>query len=128
VREAARFVDLPEDMLETSPVELSGGIAAGVRAMRPEVLVLDEPTAGLDPRGRDSLLENIDAHHSELGAAVMIVTHIPLTYLARALLPILVPLFISAFCRRRRRTRMTKLGMAPRLADAVNGGGGDAAG
>ncbi|MDR0446956.1 MAG: energy-coupling factor transporter ATPase, partial [Oscillospiraceae bacterium] len=80
VREAARFVDLPEDMLEKSPFELSGGYrrraaVAGVIAMRPEVLILDEPTAGLDPRGRDSLLENIDAYHSELGAAVIIVTH-----------------------------------------------------
>ncbi|MDR2615546.1 MAG: energy-coupling factor transporter ATPase [Oscillospiraceae bacterium] len=80
VREAARFVGLPEDMLEKSPFELSGGFrrraaVAGVIAMRPEVLILDEPTAGLDPRGRDSLLENIDAYNTELGATVIIVTH-----------------------------------------------------
>jgi energy-coupling factor transport system ATP-binding protein len=80
VREAARFVSLPEAMLEKSPFELSGGYrrraaVAGVIAMRPELLILDEPTAGLDPRGRDSLLENIDDYHSQRGAAVIIVTH-----------------------------------------------------
>ncbi|MDR1329604.1 MAG: energy-coupling factor transporter ATPase [Oscillospiraceae bacterium] len=80
VREAARFVSLPEAMLEKSPFELSGGYrrraaVAGVIAMRPELLILDEPTAGLDPRGRDSLLENIDDYHAQRGAAVIIVTH-----------------------------------------------------
>jgi energy-coupling factor transport system ATP-binding protein len=80
VREAARFVALPEEMLEKSPFELSGGYrrraaVAGVIAMRPEVLILDEPTAGLDPRGRDSLLENIGAYNAERGATVIVVTH-----------------------------------------------------
>jgi energy-coupling factor transporter ATP-binding protein EcfA2 len=61
VREAARFVDLPEDLLEKSPFALSGGYRRWLIAMR--------------PRGRDSLLENINAYHFEPGAAVIIVTH-----------------------------------------------------
>ncbi|MDR0905105.1 MAG: energy-coupling factor transporter ATPase [Oscillospiraceae bacterium] len=80
VREAARFVNLGDDILERSPFDLSGGqrrraAIAGVIAMRPEVLILDEPTAGLDPQGRDELLANIDAYHGERGATVIIVTH-----------------------------------------------------
>ncbi|MDR3310681.1 MAG: energy-coupling factor transporter ATPase [Oscillospiraceae bacterium] len=80
VREAAVFAGLSEAELGKSPFELSGGqkrraAIAGVIAMRPEVLILDEPTAGLDPAGRDSLLANIDGYRDRQGAAVIIVTH-----------------------------------------------------
>ena len=71
VREAAAFVGVPEEHLEKSPFDLSGGqkrrvAIAGVIAMEPDVLILDEPTAGLDPQGRDSILENIRAYHGGL--------------------------------------------------------------
>ncbi len=80
VREAARFTGVPEDVFEHSPLELSGGqkrrvAIAGVIAMRPEVLVLDEPTAGLDPQGRESILANILQYHRETGSTVILVTH-----------------------------------------------------
>lgn len=80
VREAAAFVGLSEDMLELSPFDLSGGekrrvAVAGVMAMRPEVLILDEPTAGLDPHGRDMLLEQIGAYRRECGSTVLLVSH-----------------------------------------------------
>lgn len=80
VREAAEFVGLDESVLQKSPFELSGGqkrraAIAGVIAMRPEVLILDEPTAGLDPRGQESILHNISKYHSLMGATVIMVTH-----------------------------------------------------
>ncbi|MEG2203540.1 MAG: energy-coupling factor transporter ATPase [Oscillospiraceae bacterium] len=80
VAEAARFSGLSADLMEKSPFELSGGqkrrvAIAGVLAMRPEVLVLDEPTAGLDPRGREQLLEEIDQYHRETGSTVLLVSH-----------------------------------------------------
>lgn len=80
VREAAAFVGLDEELLEKSPFELSGGqkrraAIAGVIAMRPQVLILDEPTAGLDPRGQESILENISSYHRKMGATVIMVTH-----------------------------------------------------
>ncbi|MBR4157880.1 MAG: energy-coupling factor transporter ATPase [Oscillospiraceae bacterium] len=80
VREAARFTGVPEETFEHSPLELSGGqkrrvAIAGVIAMRPEVLVLDEPTAGLDPQGRESILANILDYHKETGSTVILVTH-----------------------------------------------------
>ena len=80
VREAARFTGVPEEVFEHSPLELSGGqkrrvAIAGVIAMRPEVLVLDEPTAGLDPQGRESILANILQYHRETGSTVILVTH-----------------------------------------------------
>lgn len=70
VRESLRFVGLSEDMMEKSPFELSGGqkrrvAIAGVLAMDPKVLILDEPTAGLDPRGRDTILGEIREYHEE---------------------------------------------------------------
>ena len=78
--EAARFTDLKEELLEKSPFELSGGekrraAIAGVIAMDPEVLILDEPTARLDPRGRDVLLSQIGQYHRERGNTVLLVSH-----------------------------------------------------
>lgn len=80
VHEAARFVGVEEEVLERSPFDLSGGqkrrvAIAGVIAMMPEVLVLDEPMAGLDPAGRESIMENILSYHRATGAAIVIVTH-----------------------------------------------------
>ena len=79
-QEAARFTGLREELLEKSPFELSGGekrraAIAGVIAMDPEVLILDEPTAGLDPRGRDVLLAQIGQYHKERGNTVLLVSH-----------------------------------------------------
>ncbi len=80
VREAARFVKLPESVMNKSPFELSGGqkrraAIAGVIAMQPEVLILDEPTAGLDPRGCDEIIDNIKEYREKRGATVIMVSH-----------------------------------------------------
>ena len=80
VRDAAAFVGLTEAMLDKSPFELSGGqkrrvAIAGVIAMEPKVLVLDEPTAGLDPRGRDDILTRIQDYHRAKNASVVLVSH-----------------------------------------------------
>ena len=80
VREAARYVGLEEDILEKSPFEISGGqkrraAIAGVISMRPKVLILDEPTAGLDPRGRDQILNLIREYHANTGSTVLLVSH-----------------------------------------------------
>lgn len=81
VREAMEFVKLPFDELkDRSPFELSGGqrrrvAIAGVLAMRPEVLILDEPTAGLDPRTRDEILDEIKAMHNKYKNTVILVSH-----------------------------------------------------
>lgn len=80
VREAAGFVEIEPEILEKSPFELSGGqkrrvAIAGVIAMRPDVLILDEPTAGLDPRGRDTIIENIRKFHEAMNSTVILVTH-----------------------------------------------------
>ncbi|SMC68835.1 energy-coupling factor transporter ATPase [Papillibacter cinnamivorans] len=80
VRWAAGIVGLEGSQLERSPFELSGGqkrraAIAGVIAMRPEVLILDEPTAGLDPRGRQDIIGQIREYHRERGAAVVLVSH-----------------------------------------------------
>ena len=80
VFEAAGFAALDEDLLKKSPFELSGGqkrraAIAGVIAMRPEVLVLDEPTAGLDPRGREEIIGNIMSYKRAHNATVIMVTH-----------------------------------------------------
>lgn len=80
VREAARFVGLSEALFEKSPLELSGGqkrriAIAGVIAMRPKVLILDEPTAGLDPAGCEGILKNITDYRRETGSTVLLVTH-----------------------------------------------------
>ena len=80
VLEAASFVGLSEDMLEKSPFDLSGGqkrraAIAGIIAMRPEVLVLDEPAAGLDPAGREAIFANIAEYRRKTGSTVIIVSH-----------------------------------------------------
>ena len=80
VREAAGFVGLTEAQLEVSPFDLSGGqkrrvAIAGVIAMEPEVLILDEPTAGLDPSGREEILRNIEAYRQAKNAAILMVSH-----------------------------------------------------
>ena len=80
VREAAEFVGLDPQLLEKSPFDLSGGqkrraAIAGIIAMRPDVLVLDEPAAGLDPRGRESIFENIREYQRKSGKTVVIVSH-----------------------------------------------------
>jgi len=80
VREAAKLVGLTEAQLEVSPFDLSGGqkrrvAIAGVIAMEPEVLVLDEPTAGLDPEGREEVLSNIEAYRRNKNATIMMVSH-----------------------------------------------------
>ena len=80
VREAAGFVGLTEEQLQVSPFDLSGGqkrrvAIAGVIAMEPEVLILDEPTAGLDPEGREEILCNIQQYRQAKNATIMMVSH-----------------------------------------------------
>ncbi len=80
VREAAAFVGLSDELLEKSPFELSGGqkrrvAIAGVMAMHPRVLVLDEPAAGLNPEGRDTILSQIRDYHEKTGITVLLVSH-----------------------------------------------------
>lgn len=79
-REALELVGFPEKYYKQSPFELSGGqkrraAIAGVLAMRPKVLILDEPTAGLDPKGRDEILDQIAYLHKETGMTVVLVSH-----------------------------------------------------
>ena len=80
VREAAQTVGLTEAQLEVSPFDLSGGqkrrvAIAGVIAMEPEILILDEPTAGLDPKGREEILKNIEDYRQKHNATIMMVSH-----------------------------------------------------
>ena len=80
VREAAAFVGITEEQLQVSPFDLSGGqkrrvAIAGVIAMEPEVLILDEPTAGLDPEGREEVLQNIESYRRAKNATIMMVSH-----------------------------------------------------
>ena len=80
VRESAALVGLTEDQLEKSPFELSGGqkrrvAVAGVMAMKPRILVLDEPAAGLDPEGRDEILSEVKDYHKKTGTTVLLVSH-----------------------------------------------------
>ena len=80
VREAAKFAQVDEELFERSPLELSGGqkrriAIAGVIALRPGVLILDEPTAGLDPAGCRQILDNIGEYHRRSGSTVIIVSH-----------------------------------------------------
>ena len=79
-KEALELVGYPEKYYKQSPFELSGGqkrrvAIAGVLAMRPKVLVLDEPTAGLDPKGRDEILDQVERLHKETGMTVILVSH-----------------------------------------------------
>lgn len=78
--EALEMVGFPNELFYNSPFELSGGqkrraAIAGVLAMKPEVLILDEPTAGLDPKGRDEILDQIKKLHEETGMTVILVSH-----------------------------------------------------
>ena len=78
--EALRNVGFPEELFYQPPFDLSGGqkrrvAIAGVLAMKPEVLILDEPTAGLDPKGRDEILDLISQMHKELGITIILVSH-----------------------------------------------------
>lgn len=80
VRRAAAFVGLREELFDKSPFDLSGGekrrvAVAGVMAMQPQVLILDEPTAGLDPHGQELLLGQIKEYQQESGATVLLVSH-----------------------------------------------------
>lgn len=80
VRQAAEFVGITDQQLQASPFDLSGGqkrrvAIAGVIAMEPEILILDEPTAGLDPEGREEVLANINAYREAKNATIMMVTH-----------------------------------------------------
>lgn len=80
VQQASAFAGLPKELLSKSPFDLSGGekrrtAIAGVIAMDPEVLILDEPTAGLDPMGRENLLEQINKYHKDRGNTILIVSH-----------------------------------------------------
>lgn len=79
-REALELVGFPEKYYKQSPFELSGGqkrrvAIAGVLAMKPKVLILDEPTAGLDPKGRDEILDQVEKLHKETGMTVILVSH-----------------------------------------------------
>lgn len=78
--QALEMVGFPKELFYNSPFELSGGqkrraAIAGVLAMKPEVLILDEPTAGLDPKGRDEILDQIKKLHEETGITVILVSH-----------------------------------------------------
>lgn len=80
VREAAGFVGISDELLQVSPFDLSGGqkrrvAIAGVIAMQPEILILDEPTAGLDPSGREDILTNIENYRKAKNATIMMVSH-----------------------------------------------------
>jgi len=80
VRESAELVGISPELLEVSPFDLSGGqkrrvAIAGVIAMEPEILILDEPTAGLDPEGREDVLANIDGYRKTKNATIMMVSH-----------------------------------------------------
>ncbi len=80
VREAAGFAGIDKELLQVSPFDLSGGqkrrvAIAGVIAMEPDILILDEPTAGLDPSGREDILRNIEAYRQAKNATIMMVSH-----------------------------------------------------
>ncbi|MCR5137527.1 MAG: energy-coupling factor transporter ATPase [Oscillospiraceae bacterium] len=80
IREAAEFTGISEELFSRSPLELSGGqkrriAIAGVIAMHPEILILDEPTAGLDPAGGRKIMENVCRYQEKTGASIVVVSH-----------------------------------------------------
>ena len=102
VRETARLVGLKDETLEKSPFDLSGGqkrrvAIAGVMAMGPKILILDEPTAGLDPKGRDKILGQIKEYHKEKGNTVLLVSH-SMEDVAKTVKKILVMNNAKIFC------------------------------
>ncbi|MBR3282654.1 MAG: energy-coupling factor transporter ATPase [Ruminococcus sp.] len=102
VLETANDIGLSEELMERSPFELSGGqkrrvAIAGVMAMEPKVLILDEPTAGLDPAGRDKILSHIKAYHKRTGNTTLIVSH-SMEYIATFADRILVMSKAKLFC------------------------------
>ena len=102
IKETARLVGIPHDMLKKSPFELSGGqkrrvAIAGVMAMEPEVLILDEPASGLDPKGREHILGMIKEYHKEKGNTVLLVSH-SMEDIARNVSKILVMNDSKLFC------------------------------
>ncbi len=102
VRETARLVGLKDETLDKSPFDLSGGqkrrvAIAGVMAMEPKILILDEPTAGLDPKGRDKILGQIKEYHKEKGNTVLLVSH-SMEDVAKTVKKILVMNKAKLFC------------------------------
>ena len=131
VRETARLVGLKEETLEKSPFDLSGGqkrrvAIAGVMAMEPKVLILDEPTAGLDPKGRDRILSQIKEYHKEKGSTVLLVSH-SMEDVAKNVSKILVMNDSRLFCYQdtvevfKRAEEITKMGLAvPQITRIFN--------
>lgn len=137
VRETAAIVGLSEEILKQSPFLLSGGqkrrvAIAGVMAMRPEVLILDEPTAGLDPRGREEILQEIQAYRNQTGATILLVSH-SMEDVARHAKKILVMNAGKVFCHDtvanvfRRSQELQAIGLAvpqiTRVCDALRASG-----
>lgn len=131
VRETAIAVGIDEDLLQKSPFELSGGqkrrvAIAGVMAMEPKILILDEPTAGLDPKGREKILNLIKAHHKRTGCTVLIVSH-SMEDIARYANKILVMNKSQIFCYGmtaevfKRADEISKMGLTvPQITRVVN--------
>jgi len=131
IKETARIVGLGEDLLNKSPFELSGGqkrrvAIAGVMAMEPQVLILDEPTAGLDPKGRDRILDQIRLYHEEKKRTVLLVSH-SMEDVAKYSTKILVMNKAKVFCYDeppmvfRRAEEISKMGLAvPQITKVFN--------
>lgn len=131
VRETAELVGLHRENLGKSPFELSGGqkrrvAIAGVMAMEPKVLILDEPTAGLDPKGRDKILSQIKEYHVRTGSTVLLVSH-SMEDVAKFADKILVMNKAEIFCYEetpkvfRRAEELTKIGLAvPQITRVFN--------
>lgn len=131
VRETAELVGLHRENLRKSPFELSGGqkrrvAIAGVMAMEPKVLILDEPTAGLDPKGRDKILSQIKEYHVRTGSTVLLVSH-SMEDVAKFADKILVMNKAEIFCYEetpkvfRRAEELTKIGLAvPQITRVFN--------
>lgn len=131
VRETAELVGLSEENLQKSPFELSGGqkrrvAIAGVMAMEPRVLILDEPTAGLDPKGRDKILDRIKEYHKKKNTTVLLVSH-SMEDVAKIATKILVMNNSKVFCYDeppmvfRRADEITKMGLdVPQITKVFN--------